>query len=151
MKASAADLKRLLRDPDFGFALFYGPDHGLVRERADALAARIVEDIHDPFRTVDLSGAALKRDPARLADEAAALSFTGGRRLVRVEDADDDVARLLARLSPMRIRGRPERTPSSSSRRASCGRDRNSGACSRARRPRPPSAAMRMTPRRSSS
>ena len=98
MKASAADLKRLLRDPDFGFALFYGPDHGLVRERADALAARIVEDIHDPFRTVDLSGAALKRDPARLADEAAALSFTGGRRLVRVEDADDDVARLLAPL-----------------------------------------------------
>ena len=95
MKASAAQLERLLRDPDFAFALFFGPDHGLIRERADALAARIVEDADDPFRTVVLNGAALKRDPARLADEAAALSFTGGRRVVRVEDADDDAAKFL--------------------------------------------------------
>ena len=95
MKASAAELERLLRDPKFGFALFHGPDQGLIRERADALTARIVDDVRDPFRTMALSGAALKRDPARLADEAAALSFTGGRRVVRVEDADDGVARLL--------------------------------------------------------
>ncbi|MCW9040054.1 MAG: DNA polymerase III subunit delta, partial [Rhodospirillales bacterium] len=41
------------------------------------------------------SGPALKADPARLSDEAAAISFTGGRRAVRISGADDGLTALL--------------------------------------------------------
>jgi DNA polymerase-3 subunit delta len=76
-------------DPAARAVLLYGPDAGLVRERADRLARGVVEDLSDPFRVGELSAAQIKDDPARLADEAAALALTGGRRVVRVRDATD--------------------------------------------------------------
>lgn len=91
MKIAAARVEAFLKAPDAGVraALIYGPDLGLVRERAERLARTAVADLSDPFRVSDLAAAALKDDPARLADEAAALSLTGGRRVVRVRDAGD--------------------------------------------------------------
>ena len=74
--------------------LFYGPDGGLVRERALALTALIAADPSDPFRVVEMTGRTLAEDGARLADEAAAISFTGGRRVVRLRDAGDGVTRI---------------------------------------------------------
>lgn len=71
--------------------LVYGPDAGLVRERAETAARTAVDDLSDPFRVVEIAAAALKDDPTRLAEEAAALSLTGGRRLVRLRGADDSV------------------------------------------------------------
>ena len=79
-------------DPSCRAALIYGPDHGLVRERADRIAAAIVPDKNDPFRIADLAAAALASDPARLDDEARALSLMPGRRVVRVRDAGDALA-----------------------------------------------------------
>jgi DNA polymerase-3 subunit delta len=64
--------------------LIYGPDGGLVRERADILARKVVSDLKDPFNAIDLTDADLKAEPGRLIDEAAALSFTGGERVVRL-------------------------------------------------------------------
>ncbi len=74
--------------------LVYGPDAGLVRERAGALVQAVAEDPSDPFRVADLAPSRLKDDPALLSDEAAALSFTGGRRVLRVEGATDELAPL---------------------------------------------------------
>lgn len=76
--------------------LIYGPDGGLVRERASRLIAATVDDPADPFRVSELRGADLRDDPARLADEAGALSLTGGRRLVHIRDATDAVADAVA-------------------------------------------------------
>jgi DNA polymerase-3 subunit delta len=76
-------------------ALVYGPDQGLVRERAEALARTIVPDLMDAFRVVELDEATLNADPARLADEAAAISMLGGRRVVRVRGAGNALADLL--------------------------------------------------------
>ncbi len=73
-------------------ALVFGPDAGLVRERADSLLRAIVDDPADPFRVVSLSAADLAGDPARLLDEAASLSLTGGRRVVRLSEAGDAAA-----------------------------------------------------------
>ncbi|GAB4525094.1 MAG: DNA polymerase III subunit delta [Amphiplicatus sp.] len=72
------------RDPSVCAVLVYGPDAGLVRERAESLARAVVPDLQDPFNAVALSEADLKAEPARLADEAAALSFAGGERVVRL-------------------------------------------------------------------
>lgn len=63
--------------------LVYGPDASIIGERAKALSARITDE-SDPFGTVDLPYDKLKADPALLADEMAALSFSGSRKLIRV-------------------------------------------------------------------
>lgn len=73
-------------------ALIFGPDQGLVRERAEKLAGTVVSDLRDPFRVAELDEAALSVDKARLADEAAAISMMGGRRVVRVRGAGNAVA-----------------------------------------------------------
>lgn len=99
MKIAAARVDALLRrpDPELHAILFYGPDAGLVRERADTIARAICPDLHDAFRVAELGSTAIAADPARLADEAVQISLMGGRRVVRVHDAGDNLAQCLAR------------------------------------------------------
>lgn len=75
-------------------ALLYGPDQGLVRERAETIAKTVVSDLGDAFRVSELDEAVLAADAARLADEAAAISMLGGRRVVRVRGAGNGLAKL---------------------------------------------------------
>lgn len=98
MKLPGNRLTAFLKAPDAGCraALFYGPDIGLVRERADRLTQAVCADLKDPFRIAELSAGMLASDPARLADEVAAMSLTGGRRVVRIRGAEDAAAALLA-------------------------------------------------------
>jgi len=79
-------------DPKALAVLLYGPDQGLVGERTDLLALAVISDLRDPFRAVELSPATLKRGAAPLRDEAAAIAFGGGRRIVRVREAGDALA-----------------------------------------------------------
>jgi DNA polymerase-3 subunit delta len=97
MKLTGKTIERFLAkpDPQIMAVLVYGVDSGLVRERANQLVRGAAGSLDDPFRVAVLTGKALKDDPARLADEAMAMSLTGGRRAVRIEDADDDVAAVL--------------------------------------------------------
>lgn len=74
-------------------ALVYGPDQGLVRERAAMLAKSVAPDLSDPFRVAEIADGVLETDPARLWDEAAALSMIGGRRVVRVRSAGNAQAK----------------------------------------------------------
>ena len=99
MKLAGARVEAFLRrlDPDIRAVLLYGPDAGLVRERAETVARTICPDLRDPFRVADLAAASLVADPARLADEAAQISLMGGRRVVRVREAGDALAPLFAR------------------------------------------------------
>ena len=98
MKIATGDADAFARAPDPAAqaVLVYGPDQGLVRERADCLTRAVAEDLADPFRVAELSAGQLQDDPARLGDEAAALSLTGGRRVVRLRDAGDALATTLS-------------------------------------------------------
>lgn len=80
------DIDAFLARPDAGrpIILLYGPDAGLVRERADALAASAVDDPHDPFSLVRMDGDDLAAEPARLVEEAMTIPLFGGRRAIRV-------------------------------------------------------------------
>jgi DNA polymerase-3 subunit delta len=100
MKVAPRDLPRFFSSAEesVGAVLFYGPDQGLVRERAVDLVTRLAGDIRDPFRVAELTPAQLKEDPVRLADEAAALSLTGGRRVLRLREAGDGLAHALGEL-----------------------------------------------------
>lgn len=71
-------------EPDKKAVLLYGPDAGLVRERAETLALQIVSDFKDPFNYIELSDGDLRDEPGRLADEISALSFAGGERVIRL-------------------------------------------------------------------
>lgn len=68
--------------------LVYGPDEGMVREQAAAIASAVAP-ADDPFRTVTITAGQLRDQPSLVADEAAAIAFGGGRRVVRVRDAGD--------------------------------------------------------------
>ncbi len=83
------DIDRLIADPKrlSGVILIYGPDQGLVAERAAALVAAASGGVDDPFSTVRLDGSEVASDPARLDDEARTLALFGGRRTVWVRDA----------------------------------------------------------------
>ena len=95
MKISAGKADTYVKSPpaDLRVALIFGPDEGLVRERAATLGQTVVADLSDPFLVCELTGADIAGDPARLADEVAAIALTGGRRLVRVRDAPDSIAK----------------------------------------------------------
>jgi DNA polymerase-3 subunit delta len=98
VKIAAGRVDKFLRSPDAGvvFVLVYGPDSGLVNERAIALVRAVAGSESDPFRVSDLPAVALKSDPARLADEASAQSMTGGRRAVRLSGAADAITPIVA-------------------------------------------------------
>ena len=80
------DIDSFLARPDPGrpIILLYGPDAGLVRERADALLKSAVDDVNDPFSLVKLDGDELAAEPSRLVDEAMTVPLFGGRRAIRV-------------------------------------------------------------------
>src|SRR6201995_2400983 len=80
------DIDSFLARPDPGrpIILLYGPDAGLVRERADALLKSAVDNVDDPFSMVRLDGDELSAEPSRLVDEAMTVPLFGGRRAIRV-------------------------------------------------------------------
>ena len=94
MKITPRNAEAFVRSPDPSLraVLVYGPDAGLVRERVEALVKAVAEDPADPFRVSELGAREIVEDPARLGDEAAALSLSGGRRAVRLRQAGDDLA-----------------------------------------------------------
>src|SRR6478735_10063343 len=71
-------------DPKQPIILLYGPDAGLVRERADALIKSAVDDTNDPFSLVKIDGDELASEPSRLVDEAMTVPLFGGRRAIRI-------------------------------------------------------------------
>ncbi|MCZ6604998.1 MAG: DNA polymerase III subunit delta [Alphaproteobacteria bacterium] len=91
MKIPASKASRFAAEPDPALAavLVYGPDLGLVAARTEQIATAFAEDLSDPFRVARLDGGVLRKDPARFWDEVAALSLTGGRRVVIMTDVGD--------------------------------------------------------------
>jgi DNA polymerase-3 subunit delta len=91
-------------DPGRPIILLYGPDAGLVRERADALMASAVDDPNDPFSLVRLDGDELAGDPSRLVEEAMTVPLFGGRRAIRVRAGSRSFAGGVDTLAEMAIK-----------------------------------------------
>ncbi len=89
MKLDARAAAAALADPaGYRAVLLHGPDAGLVRERGGALVRAVLGANDDPFRLAEFDREGFPRIP----EEMAALALTGGRRVVRVRDADDRAA-----------------------------------------------------------
>ena len=65
--------------------LLFGPDAGLVSERAEVLLRSAVDDINDPFSLARLDGDGLADAPMRLVEEANTIPLFGGRRAISVK------------------------------------------------------------------
>lgn len=97
MKANVNQIRAALDalSPDIRLYLLYGPDESGAAE----LALRLARTMGPEAERVDLDGATLRSDPARLADEAASLSLFGGARFIRIagagEECHDAIAGLL--------------------------------------------------------
>jgi len=71
-------------DSSIQVILLFGNDEGLIREWGTRLTRQVIEDPDDPFRFVELDGPALSSDASTLYDEASAMAFGGGQRVVRI-------------------------------------------------------------------
>jgi DNA polymerase-3 subunit delta len=97
MKLERRQIDDFLKNPGEKIAavLVFGPDEGLVRERVNALVKAVAGSSDDPFRVAELDADTLRSDPARLMDEAGAISMLGGRRAVRVNGITDGQAKVV--------------------------------------------------------
>lgn len=92
MKPDARRIAGFLADPGTARGvLLYGPDQGLVRERAEGLVRLAAGSLDDPFRVSDLRREQAAADPGFVAGEMASLSLMGGRRAVRLREATDSL------------------------------------------------------------
>jgi len=64
--------------------LFFGPDRGLVKERAQAIISKWSNNPDDAFSSTVLTSDDLQSDPAKLAGEMVTLSIFGNTHLVRL-------------------------------------------------------------------
>src|SRR5262245_30062928 len=80
-----SEIERFLARPNRPIVLLFGPDAGLVRERAEALVRMSVDDPKDPFQLARLDGDDLSGEPTRLVEEANTIPLFGGRRAVWVK------------------------------------------------------------------
>lgn len=70
--------------------VIYGPDRGLVSERARQIAEKTGVDLSDPFSLIKLDVGDLHNDPGRLIDETNAIGLFGGERLVWIRGAANE-------------------------------------------------------------
>ena len=93
MKVSARNAEGFARSPNPGVyaVLVYGPDFGLVQERALTILESTGVGLDDPFSAVTLRGDAIVREPGRLLDEATSISLVGGTRIIRIQGATEAI------------------------------------------------------------
>jgi DNA polymerase-3 subunit delta len=83
VKAHQAQAFLASSDPRYSVVLFYGPDAGLVLERAQALAKARAERERPPGEILRIDDADLDGDPDRLAVELRTVAMFGGRKVIR--------------------------------------------------------------------
>ena len=89
--------------PTIRLYLLHGPDEA----GSEALAARFGKAMGEGAERVDLDGATLRGDPARLADEAAAFSMFGDKRWIRVQPAGEEILPAVEALMSAPATGNP--------------------------------------------
>ncbi|NMG38179.1 DNA polymerase III subunit delta [Chelativorans sp. ZYF759] len=71
-------------DPAMRIVLVYGPDRGLVSERALAFAQSTGLPLDDPFAVTRLEGSEVEKQPGRLTEEVASIPMFSEKRLIWV-------------------------------------------------------------------
>lgn len=92
MKLTSRELDGFIRNLGKSAAtLVYGTDAGQVRQRAGEIGDAWLGKNPDPMAKLELTVEQLKEDPAKLADELAAMSLMCPRRVILVREAEDAI------------------------------------------------------------
>ena len=75
--------------------LFYGPDGGLVRDRAKRFANVFLSGNTDPFAFVELTESQITADAALLSDELSAISMMAPKRVIMIRDGGDKLTKII--------------------------------------------------------
>tara|TARA_R110000782_G_scaffold268689_1_gene365515 strand:+ start:51043 stop:52068 length:1026 start_codon:yes stop_codon:yes gene_type:complete len=88
MKANRSQIEKALDAPgnDIRIFLLFGPDEA----GALTLMKRLERAMGEGAERIDMDGTSLRGDPAKLADEAAAISMFGDRRWIRINGAGEE-------------------------------------------------------------
>jgi len=86
-------------DPSKPIVVIYGPDSGLVRERAADLVKSWSGGNSDPFALVKIDQDALSEEPTRLIEEARTVPLFGGERTIWVKPGARDISKAIALLA----------------------------------------------------
>ncbi len=88
----AHEVDSFLKNPGKGWVvtLVYGPDRGLVSERAGVVAKSTGVALDDPFSVISLTAEAIQEDPGKLIDEANTMPMFGGDRLIWIRQGSND-------------------------------------------------------------
>ena len=96
----AAQIEKYLKKTETnikGF-LVYGSNEGLIAEYVRKLISSVSKDLYDPFCVAYLNGADVNTDSGALVAEYNSQSLMGGRRVVVVKDADNNLTKHLKNL-----------------------------------------------------
>ena len=95
-----AQIDKFLKRPDNSLraVLVYGSNEGLMAEQVKNFTKAICDDVNDPFRVAYLNGADVNADPGILFGEYGSQSLMGGRRVIVVRDADNNLTKNLKSL-----------------------------------------------------
>ena len=95
------------KPPQHSLILVYGPDRGLVLERAGLVINNSKLNEADDLDIIRLRAADIDGTPGRLADEAYAMGLFGGKRILRIDAAGS--SNLVKALEPI-LKDPPEET-----------------------------------------
>ena len=92
-----AQIEKYLKKPDNQTKIFlvYGSNEGLQAEYVKNLTASICSDIHDAFQVVYFNCSDILADTSSLFAEYASKSLLGGRRVIVIKDADNNLTKHL--------------------------------------------------------
>lgn len=95
-----AQTDKYLKKPDLALKAFvvYGANDGLVNEYVKKLVQTVSKDLYDPFSVVYFNCADVLADIGSLFSEYTSQSLMGGRRVIVVKDADNNLAKHLKTL-----------------------------------------------------
>lgn len=97
MKLATRDIENFLRDPPAACRvfLFYGPDEGQSRQRAQARIEKILGPTPNPFALVELAAANVADNAQNLLDEAQNLPLGGDKKVIYLRQAGDTLSAVL--------------------------------------------------------
>ncbi len=95
-----AQIDKYLKKPDLSVKAFviYGSNDGLVNEYVKKLIQTVSKDLYDPFSVVYFNCADVLADIGALFAEYTSQSLMGGRRVIVVKDADNNLTKHLKTL-----------------------------------------------------
>ena len=97
MNFKQADINRFLKtpDPNIRCVLLFGTNEGMIAELCDKFMKTVCEDLTDAFRVSVLQMDAVEKDNGLLYGEYNATSMLGGRRVVLIKDANNNLTKPL--------------------------------------------------------